>query len=171
MKTNQQSGMTLIELMLTLLIAGIVMILAVPNMNEFVKNERLTGFTNSFRLDLMLAKSKAVELNTPVIICASDDGETCTGDDYNQGWIVSTAPDGNINDGELIKVQQEMTAGISVVLNDNALSTITFDARGFVPDVPAGSVISLCDDRGEDHARALTVSPTGRASSGAEPSC
>ncbi len=171
MKTNQQSGMTLIELMMTLLIAGIVMVIAVPNMNQFIKNERLTGFTNSFLLDLMLARSKAVELNTPVIVCASNDEETCSGGDYDQGWIVVTAPDGNINDGEILKIQQELTAGISVALNDGALSTITYDSRGFTPDIPAGAIISLCDDRGDDYARALTISPTGRVSRGADPSC
>lgn len=169
MKTYPQHGFTLLELMATLAVLGILMAVAIPNMSQFVKNERLTSFSNTLLSDLMLARSKSVELNQSVIVCASSDEENCTGGSFENGWIVTIDNDGDGTGDELIKVQQPITGDIEFNLNDPVLSTIIFDTRGFTPDTIG--TISICDDRGNDHAKALTISRTGRVSRGADPSC
>lgn len=170
MKNANQNGMTLLELLITLSIVAIVMAIAVPNMSQFVKSDRLTSYTNALISDLMLGRGKAVQRNQPVIVCASDDQATCTGGDFKNGWIVAVDVD---NDGvvgnadELIRVQNKIKGDIKFV--DGGLNIVIFDSRGFAPDT--NGQISICDDRGNDKAKSISISPTGRTSRGGTPSC
>ncbi len=168
MREYQQSGYTLMELLITLSIAGIVLGLAVPGMNEFIKNERLTTTTNMLLTDLMLARSEAVERNLPALLCVSSDQTSCTGTSLSQGWLVFVDADGNNTPGqnEIVKVQQSLE---SVTFNNTIGSTIRFDRRGFSPDTIGN--ISICDSRGVDYAKSLSISRTGRVSRGAAPAC
>ncbi len=169
---KKYSGFTLIELLITVGIAGIVMALAVPNMSEFIKNERLTSATNGLLTDIMLARSKAVERNQPVIICASNDQATCTNDGYEEGWIVTVDTNSDGTGDEIIKIQQAIEG--NVTYQDGAgLSVISFDARGFLPTGANTGTISICDDRTDpnDHAKTISLSATGRPSRGANPAC
>ncbi len=156
---KKYSGFTLIELMITVGIAGIVMAFAIPNMAEFVKNERLTSASNNLLADIMLARSKAVERNQPVIVCASTDLVTCGGS-FENGWIVTI-------DGAIIKKEQATTGDITF----SGLAIINFDSRGFRPSGAANATISICDDRSNNYAKTISLSATGRASRGANPAC
>ena len=102
-----------------------------------------------------------------VIICSSSDEATCTNTGYEDGWIVAVDSD---NDGaitgldEIIKIQQAISGEIAYNLSDPGLDIVTYDNRGFTPN-NQGS-FSICDDRGADYARSLSLSPTGRVSRG-----
>ncbi|MCP4235443.1 MAG: prepilin-type N-terminal cleavage/methylation domain-containing protein [Aestuariibacter sp.] len=165
---KKYSGFTLIELMVTVGIAGIVMAFAIPSMSAFVKNERLTSASNNLLADIMLARNKAVERNQPVIVCASSDQATCGGD-FEDGWIVTIDTDSNGAGDQIIKIMQETTGGITF----SGSTSVNFDSRGFRPAGAANVTISICDDRPnpEDYAKTISLSATGRASRGANPSC
>jgi type IV fimbrial biogenesis protein FimT len=170
MKLNQQQAFTIIELMITLVIVGIVVSLAAPGMGEFIKNERLTSYRNTLFTDLFLARSKAVERNQPTIVCVSTNEASCTAGAFESGWIVGidTDNDGTLtNADELIKVQQSIQGDIQ--FNSNLGSLVIFDSRGFNPG--ATGLISVCDDRGNDSALVISISVTGRISRGDNPSC
>ena len=153
------SGYTLMELIITLAIVSILAAVAVPNMQEFIKNERLTSQINTLISHLMLARSEAVKRNQPVILCTSSDGATCTGGDAEDGWIVYVDVDssGSLSGGdELIKVQQALEGDLDL----KNLNTVIYDSRGFSPT--SNATFSLCDDRGVSHAKVLSISRTGR---------
>jgi len=170
---KKHSGFSLIELMMTLGIAGIVLAFAIPNMSEFVKNERLSAATNSLLTDIMLARSKAVERNQPVIVCASDDQATCTNSSYEEGWIVTIDADSDGTGDEIIKVQQPIEGNVIYDQGGAGLSIISFDSRGFLPAGANTGTISICDDRTDpdDFAKTISLSATGRVSRGANPAC
>ncbi len=167
---KKYSGFTLIELMVTVGIAGIVIALAIPSMSAFVKNERLTSASNNLLADIMLARNKAVERNQPVIVCASNNQANCVGD-FEDGWIVTIDTDGDGAGDQIIKIMQETTGGITYM--QQGLAIITFDSRGFLPTGANTGTISICDDRPnpDDYAKTISLSATGRASRGANPSC
>jgi type IV fimbrial biogenesis protein FimT len=171
MKKFLQHGFTIVELMITVGIAGIVLMIAAPNMSEFVKNERLTTAANTLISDLMLARSKALEMNQPVILCPSSNQTSCTDTNYEDGWIVGV--DGNNDDvigsADLIKVQQAL--GSDVFVNDGGLKIIKFNEKGFTPDHTNADVLSVCDSRKDTHSKAVALSRTGRVNRGGTPSC
>ncbi len=160
MKKHQQLGFTLIELIVTVAIAGIVMAFAVPNMSQFVKNERLTSYSNNLIADLMFARSEAVKQNLQTVLCASSNGTNCTNTGFEDGWIV-------LQNNQIIKIQQAISGDIQYI--DGGLNSITFDSRGFAPNT--NGAISVCDDRGDAYAKSLAISVTGRVSRGGNPAC
>lgn len=81
-------GFTLIELMITLLLAAIIMSLAVPGFRDLVQNNRAATQSNELVAALALARSEAVKRGVNVMLCPSSDQATCTGGDWQDGWIV-----------------------------------------------------------------------------------
>lgn len=90
-----QSGFTLIELMVVVALVAILAMLATPSWNEMRIRAALRTGVNDFTSSLQFARSEAVRLNSPVTVCPSNDGATCTNTPYEQGWIVRTGPQAN----------------------------------------------------------------------------
>ena len=189
----KQAGFTLIELMFTIFVLAVLLGIGVPNFRDFVRNSRMTAAANDLLADLNFARSEAVKRRAPVTLCKSTDGESCDEDDDSEflQWIVfldnAGAPavldvdgvtvvtpaiipgNGLVDDDELVlknsAVSQSLEAGA-----DGRL--VVYRPSGF-PDQGMDDTLStvvLCDSRGNNAstggvsaARALTVSPLGRA--------
>jgi type IV fimbrial biogenesis protein FimT len=170
MKMRKQSGFSLSELLVTTTLVSITTAIGVPSMSGVIKNDRLSTQINTLVGHLSLARSQAVTLAQPVSLCASNDLATCSSNDWANGWIVYVDADasGDVSTGDDILRVQEALPGDST-LTSSAGSAITFDDRGFAP-ANAGS-FSLCDDRGAEHLKAITISMTGRVRRGGSSSC
>lgn len=187
MNRNHQQGFSLLELMVTLLVMGIVLGFGVPNFMEFQRSSAMTSEANDFVGAIFLARTEAVKRQTFVTLCASANptalAPVCgvgpaTGyivfvDDANP--IVPAATDGNavVDVGEQILFQHDAPGGTIAISSDSIY--ITYAANGFVLPTafaqPQNSLTSVlfCDDRGNrdaggtSTARAVNVAPTGRA--------
>ena len=73
MKKGNHSGFTLIELMTTLLVAGVVLGIGIPVFNEFVATNRMASGVNDLTSSLHLARTEAVKRRVNVTICPSAD--------------------------------------------------------------------------------------------------
>ena len=71
MDKNTQSGFTLYELLITLLIVGIVLTLGIPNLSAFTSNSRMSSTVNDLHGSFLLARSEAVRAKSIITICAS----------------------------------------------------------------------------------------------------
>lgn len=86
-------GFTLIELMVTLVVVGVIVVIGVPGVKALLENNQVTTHTNQLVSSMHLARSEAVKRNAPVTICASSDGKNCEGE-WVDGWIVKDEGDG-----------------------------------------------------------------------------
>ncbi len=171
MKTPTQKGFTLLELVTTLSIVAIFALVALPNMTEFIKNERLTTQINSLVASLQRARSEAVTRHVPVVLCSSNNGSGCTGSAWQNGWILFVDPNnsGTLDAGEQILLVNNPLDGNTRLINSSNTYVISYDSRGFTPNL--ASTFSLCDTRGASHGKAISITNTGRVSVGGTVSC
>jgi type IV fimbrial biogenesis protein FimT len=178
MNTTTQRGFTLYELMVTVLVAGVIFGLGVPNLLEFSRNNRMTSVANDFVTAITRARSSAITQRLPVTLCASpnpvDPAPTCSPDASGTagGYVVWVDDDGDaaVDAGEEIILQREDPQDIVVIANNGYIS---FNNTGYLNDIAglglSARLLLLCDDRGNtvasgslSAARAIRIAPTGR---------
>jgi type IV fimbrial biogenesis protein FimT len=151
------SGFTLIELMVTLTVAAILLGIAVPAFRASLMNDRLLTQASQLSTALYLGRAEAVKQDTPVLVCASADGATCSGaGTWETGWIVlSTAP------GTTAPVQSVPSLSTGTTLRaTGGASQVSFQSTGTM-NAAASIGFKLCDSRGGTYARYLQVNVTG----------
>ena len=62
MDKAKQSGFTVYELLITMIIIGVILTIGVPNLAEFTQNSRLTATSNDLHSSFQLARSEAARL-------------------------------------------------------------------------------------------------------------
>lgn len=99
-------GFSLIELMMTVAIVGVLLALAAPRFADYLRNVKLRSAAEMFLTGLQLARSEAVRMNTPVeFLLTADDpipGNVGTAVAAASGtnWMVRTADMGTFIDGK-----------------------------------------------------------------------
>ncbi|ADC70730.1 hypothetical protein TK90_0215 [Thioalkalivibrio sp. K90mix] len=159
-------GLTLVELMVTLAVFAVLIGIAAPAFGKLVEQNRVTSATNSFLTTLHLARSEAVRRGSPVTLCTSQDGATCSpGSDWDGGWILyqnpalATHPSGP---DAILRVGRE-TPRVEIAGNTPTREYITFDALGQSQQLSGAwlmGTIRIC--AGEGSGRAIVLANTGR---------
>jgi len=122
MNTSRQYGFTLWELLMTLLIAGILLGIGVPNVMEFQRNAAMTAATNDFITATLVARTEAVKRQAPVTLCLSDDPTAATptcapgsvANSTTRGFVVFVDENNNF-DGDGARVVTDATDGNAVI--------------------------------------------------------
>jgi type IV fimbrial biogenesis protein FimT len=158
-----ERGWTLMEVLIACAVVATLASLAVPQFREAAANARHYHSVHAMLRSLHLARSTAVMRAQPVVVCASRDGERCSGEEswsWSSGWIVFVNGDralpAQVDDGETILVRERPDARLRVSANRAALTYWPY-ARG-------GTTASIvfCDERGSRSARVIIISHTGR---------
>lgn len=161
---TRNHGFTLIELMVTLLVAAILLGVAVPNFSRLVESNRVTAATNELVAALNGARSEAVRRGRDVVICASDDGNDCgAANGWRDGWLMFGDTDGNgaLDAGEeVLRVVGGFSDRLSLVGDEDV---IRFQSSGLLRDTtpPTFDVEPAYCDAGQE-GRQVTVNAVGR---------
>lgn len=170
---RHQSGMTLVELLVTLVILSIVIGIAIPSFRELVLNSRVTSQINTVSGLIAYSRSSASSMpGASVTLCSSSDGASCSGSaQWENGWIIFADVDGDsavdAGDDEVLKVSAGLSGENTLRVRGfgGANSAIRFDSEG-MPRLPAGApaagTLIVCDERGVASAAALVVSGAGQ---------
>lgn len=154
---NRSGGFTLLELMVTVAVAGVLMMVAIPAYQGMVQRNTMTSTINDLVGDIYYARSEAITRGTRVSICPSDGQPKCTGNWLN-GWIVY--PGNTPSDGELLRVHGAVTTP-QLTVKDNKGNPITFGGSGFATG--SARTITIGTDNSSD-VTCLVVSFVGRVS-------
>jgi prepilin-type N-terminal cleavage/methylation domain len=156
---KHESAFTLIELMVTIAVAAVVLTLGVPSFARVIERNQLSAYTNQLVSSMHFARSEAVRRNQPITICHSENGSSCGGSGYEEGWLVFV--DENNNDDhdsgdELIRVNEGLPSNYT--MRTATLSPFSYSAKGRANN---GRVV-LCKDNQLVKARAIFISNGGR---------
>jgi type IV fimbrial biogenesis protein FimT len=159
------AGFTLIELMVTLLVASILMGVVAPGMATLVERNRLQTTSESLYTSLMLARSEALKRNREVLVCKSSDGASCaTGVDtqWEQGWLVYVDVDGDgaVDADEILRVSGPLAEGMTLRVAGDFDDEIGYGTDGTASGTGA---FVMCNPTADTQsAREIAVSFTGR---------
>lgn len=136
-RRNLSRGFSLIELLTTLAVVGVVLLLAVPSLSGLLADTRLEGAAKILISHMAFARAEAVSRGFRVSMCSSSDGRTCSGGlDWRSGWIVflgSAAADGKVQASCLLRVQDAAGQGVHLRASRASFSYLpdgTIDVKG-----------------------------------------
>lgn len=160
-------GFTLVELMVTLVVIAILLTVGVPNMSNFLKNNRLTSATNGFVSSLNLARSEAIKRGRNATLCVSTDQATCTGANWALGWLawVDLDADGNLDAGETVRVSEALPQTVTLA---GTQTSFLFNSTGSVNNT---DTLTVCDDRAGEFGRRFRILSTGAISMNSRFAC
>ena len=164
----RNSGFTLIELIITLTIAGILMAVAVPGLKNFVSSNRLTAQINDLIADINLARSEAIKRNTDAGVCVSSAGTSCTASgNWANGWRAyyicpTDGSDTSCTAGASVTARaHEALTGTNTLVLSPAIDAVVYSKTGLTS---SGIVtITLCDPQSQK-SRVISISNSGRPS-------
>lgn len=174
---QKSAGFTLVELLVTLAIVGILATWAVPAIRGLFMNNSMVSATNGLMADLIYARSEAVKRNAPISICPSTDQATCSGSsNWSTGWIIFTDSNKNnaVDTGDTVLRLGDGSSSITITAynaqSTPALSTagLIFSSEGILDPnnntTAEARNFHLCDSRGSQYGQTVIVSAIGQPS-------
>ena len=185
MKIAHQSGISLIEILVTLTIVSILGALAAPNIQAFLQNSQIRSVTDEFVSSLYRTRSEAVKRGNRVTICASNAAQTdCdpAANSFSDGWIVFTDYDDSgtltanttlfdttgdgVNDTaeEILHVSGAPSGNFEIVTNSPSPANnrrLTYRSNGLVSGSAMFSYLITDTATSDQHAR-IYLNTTGR---------
>lgn len=150
-------GFTVLELMVTVAVAGVILSFGVPNFISLMADNRAVTHTNDLIGSLNMGRSEAVRRGATVTICSSTDGAACSAsNDWSTGWVVRSAA------GEVLRAWPARSGGAGVLSGN--VSQVQFQARGSLPPgVPPQLQLRLPHCK-NNQGRDINVNSAGRIS-------
>ena len=129
MNTTAQTGFTLLELVITVAIAGLLGAIALPNLFQQVADNRARTLLNILATDVQWARGQAASGGKQVTLTYNNPG--CT-------WQVSVG--GAADAKHSMASAQLASGGYGRVTCSGGTLTLTFNADGSVTGVPAAAL-------------------------------
>jgi type IV fimbrial biogenesis protein FimT len=137
---RHNSGFTLIELMITIALLGILSFFAIPSYRTWIQNTQIRGGAEAILNGIQLARAEAVQRNTNTQFVLGSKAD----------WTVQTASGTAIQ----TRTSQDGSPNVTVAVTPAGATTITFNAFGRVQNANAinridvdSSVLSAADSR------------------------
>lgn len=174
------SGFTIIELMVTMVVLGLILAFGLPNLREFLVRNQAAAITTEFSSDIARARIEAISRNNCVTICMSGNTAnaltggtpTCAaaGSDWQAGWIIFSNPSCSPTqdnpttvNSTLIAVRQTGTDSFTLTPASGSLRRLIFDSKGLANLAQETFTMRYTPEAaGGSHDRIICLSTAGR---------
>ncbi|GLQ49686.1 GspH/FimT family pseudopilin [Dyella flava] len=169
-------GFTAVELMVTIAVAAIITVIALPNLQTFIENSRRDSIVNDIVGALNYARSEALNLNQGTYVCPGTTvptGTTCPGGSWSTGWEVITTASGGTVANQLATHSLSSASTTPAVAVVNGSTSFVFNSNGTVTltgitGTGGEEVLVVCDSRGSSYARAVEINTAGYVQSSSQ---
>lgn len=163
MSLSRHSGFTLVELMITIAVAAVLLIVAIPSFQSVINSSRLTSAANEMVAAVQTARADAIRYNKRTEVCLSNNANTaaptCAANNATdtKGWLVFVDADksGAYNSSTDTLLRVATVHGAVSILGSNALSgkvKVLFRSDGLARDSTGGvltGVVQMCIPSGK----------------------
>lgn len=142
-----QRGFSLIELMVTVSIIGILLALGAPRFAQYLRNVKLRTAAEAFMTGVQLARSEAVRINAPVefLLTTSDplpaNVGTAAASAAGTNWMVRTADMVTFIDGKFGAEGSGRSTGQTTTIRINDTTAPASADPDAPPATPVGSIV------------------------------
>jgi type IV fimbrial biogenesis protein FimT len=179
---RKNSGFTIIELMVVLVVAGVLIGLAAPSFRSMMANNKIAAFSEDLVSAINFARVEAVKRSSPVSLCRTTDGVNCAGaGDWNTGFLVyldstasETATTTAIASNGLLRVYPPVgqQGVINVQRNGSAISFVRFTGLGtLAKNVNADVTFNVSFENCKGNQKRVTTLKLSGASSTTRQNC
>jgi prepilin-type N-terminal cleavage/methylation domain-containing protein len=173
-------GFTLVELLVTLAVVAVVMTMGLPEMANYLRNNRMSVQANHFIAVMNFARAQAISRNQEIFVTSLAKNNN---NYWEQGWQVwvdghagcaSTAPNGKqeacevLRDFSLDSAKLKGPTNLSAIsyakLTDDTIKSRTFSFNGGNGSLNITNDMSfyVCNAESKYEGREIVLRPTGR---------
>lgn len=160
---ERQSGITVIELLVSMAILGIIFAIAIPSYGSAMARANMGEAESAIFTSINNAVTFSFVGGSRAVLCPSANGESCDKSfDWSRGWLVFEDKNANrerdADDrklGYMDQISPELT-----ILTSEGRTRIAFQSGG--GNFGSNAHFKLCDKRRPQRSRSLFLSNTGR---------
>ncbi|WP_212745054.1 GspH/FimT family pseudopilin [Hydrogenophaga sp. 2FB] len=128
-------GFTLVELMVTLVLAALLTMIAVPSFTNQLRGWQRDSATKAFTAHVQLARSTSIKTSRRVVMCSSTNGTTCrNSNQWHMGWLVyvDINNSGDLDANDNVLATRGASTGLSTMQTSVGVRQLTFMPNGLM---------------------------------------
>jgi type IV fimbrial biogenesis protein FimT len=161
---KRQSGMTLLELVITITIISILTAIALPNMNDFIVRMRVNDEISMLQRLLLTTRNAAINSGERAIMCPLTSGGECTTDWHKE---LSVFIDNNnnktfdsANNERLLVTKSAIKTGDKLIYGKGRVM-VAYQPSGHLTGLSNGT-FRYCPLAHDDKSRGIVIARSGR---------